>query len=339
MPHYEKISIYIPHSTKSKLEDDARQFEIMKANGSEINHNELLGRIVLGYYDQFYLENLENLQRVENVLRKHIRKATVDNIKDVSYEILSSLSLIQQTSSNKKGDRLSLKPTSKTASLIQDIKMANIHDNISNTFARLFTSYLEKPTYVRERIIHKESYESIQEAIQRKQSISFSTRRNMNLVHTVFPYCITIGQEEIYNYLLCAETESGSLKAKAYRLCRITNCRKSRNKTEFNDDVKDYLDQMAKHGPAYEINDNERAVVYFTDKGFKSYELISFHRPSYDDIRQTEGGYECTFSCSKKHLEQYLRRFDSGEAKVIEPEWLRKNIECFYQEQLDFYSR
>ena len=341
MANYEKISIYVSSSLKDKLEADARQFEILKTTSMDINANLFLSKLILGYFDQFYLENQQNVERISAVIRKNIRKTLVSrNIEEVSLEILQELSTSLEASTGKKGTRLSLKPTVKTATLIQDIKNANKNEPMSNTFVRMFSSYLSKPTYIREQIIHKEIFDTLIEAIKAGSAVSFSTRQNPEQTRTVLPYRVTCGQEEIHNYLLCAEFDKeGELKARTFRLSRIQHCRLSRNKMAFTEKVKGYLESMQKYGPAYEINDDEKCLVFLTEDGHKSYQQVYFQRPPYCNIQKVDGGYIYTFICSKDHVERYFRRFNPGEARIQHPAWLMEKMGQYFEASYNSYKK
>lgn len=340
MANYEKISVYVSFLLKDKLEADARQFEVFKSTGTDINANMFLSKLILGYYDQFYIENQQNVERIAAVLRNNIRKTTISrNIEEVSLEILRELSASQESITGKKGTRLSLKPTAKTASLIQDIKNANKDEHMSNTFVRLFSSYLGKPTYIRERIIYKDIFDTLQDAIKTGSAVCFSTRQNPDQTRTVLPYLVTCGQEEIHNYLLCAEFDNdGVLKARTFRLSRIQHCRISRTRIALTEKVKGYLNSMQNYGPAYEINDNDECCVFLTEAGHRSYNMVYYQRPPYTRITPKEGGYLYFFDCSKEHVERYFRRFNSGEATVQEPNYLRDKVILSYKHSLESYE-
>ncbi len=72
MSNYDKISIYIPESLKAKLEEDARLFEVFKPNSSDINLNQYLSRLILGYYDQYDAETQKEVQRVSSILKDQV---------------------------------------------------------------------------------------------------------------------------------------------------------------------------------------------------------------------------------------------------------------------------
>lgn len=352
MAIYEKISIYIPESLKAKLEEDARLFEVFKPNSNSINLNQYLGSMILGYYDQYDEETQKEVRRVSNILRgqakttvkekagKNETKSTaVEDIESLARRIVQSSISLQGTSVGRKNARLALKPTKATAPIIEDICDANREDSASNTFVCLFQSFLSKPSYVREQIIYKEKYETLKEAIELQHPVSFSHTKTGNTIHTVYPYLLTTSSEEQFNYLLCAEYDSeGVLKARSYRICRIADFHSVRSEISLTETVRGYLENMAKYGPAYEINDDEECSVFLTEEGHHAYGMIYSQRPPYSEIEEVEGGYIYHFKCSKEHVERYFRRFNAGQAVVKKPEWLRERIMKYHKDILKRYG-
>lgn len=340
MALYEKLSIYVPLDTKMRLEEDAKLFEVYKSNSKNINLNRFLSSLILGYYDNFYSEVNDMTARISTILKNHISSVKVDNIDTVSKEIFQTLIFDNKSGENKKEAKMSLKPTVSTDALIEDIKATSINDSISNTFVRLFRGYLNKPSYLRERIIYKENYDKLEESIRKKKTISFSTTKSPDLVHTVFPYELTTGSEELFNYLLCAEMDSsGTLRAKSYRLSRIGRFHICRSALELTDTVKNYLDKMKLYSPAFEINDSKECCVYLTEEGHNAYNLVYYQRPAVSGITKVKDGYLYYFECSKEHVMRYFRRFNPGQAFIREPKWLKKAIISSYEDMLEEYKK
>ena len=338
MSDYEKISIYVPHSTKHKLEEDARLFEVFKHRNLEINLNRFLGNLLLGYYDQFDIDTRRSIGLISDVLKKHVRKVIPNEIEGTALEIVRTLSTTLNTH-GEKSERLSLKPTSATIAVINLIRNTNTSDSISNSFVRIFDSYFQKPTYRREQIIYKDKYDSLQSSIFQNRTITFSTTKNPDIRHIVFPYMITTGTDELFNYLLCAErdNDSGELKAKSYRLCRITNVHINRETIELSNIVKQRLDKMSIYGPAYEINDNDECCVFLTKEGHKSYSMVYSQRPPYKNIIPVKDGYLYFFDCSKEHVERYFRRFNPIDVIIKSPDSLRNSFCTYFENGLKQY--
>ena len=352
MSNYDKISIYIPESLKAKLEEDARLFEVFKPNSSDINLNQYLSRLILGYYDQYDAETQKEVQRVSSILKdqvrttvnakagkREIRTTVVENIESLSRRIVQSSISLQGSGVGRKNARLALKPTKAPEPIIADICEANREDSTSNTFVCLFQSFLSKPSYVREQIIYKETYETLKKAVELQHPVSFTHTKTGDEIHTVFPYSLTTSLEEQFNYLLCAVYDSeGVLKARSYRICRIADFHANRTEISLTETVRGYLENMKKYGPAYEINDDEECIVFLTEAGHHAYGMIYSQRPPYSEIEPIEGGYIYHFKCSKQHVEQYFRRFNAGQAIVQKPDWLRKRIMDHYKCILEQYN-
>lgn len=340
MSAYDKLSIYVPSSIKNRLEADARLFEIFKANSRDVNLNLFLGNVLLGYYQQYDNEIQKEVQRISSILRgkvktttvardekKETRSTVVEDIQSLAQQIVQSSNRFPETSTGKKTERLSLKPTNTTWPVIQDVLSANTDDSISNSFVSIFERFLRQPSYIREQIIHKNNYETLQRAIEKHQTIAFTHTKTRDEIHTVYPYLITTSPEELFNYLLCAEMcADGTLEARSIRLCRIAYFHTTRTDIHLPSNIKGYLDNMAKYGPAFEINDDEECCVFLTEEGHRAYSMIYYQRPLYSDITTAEGGYIYHFKCSKEHVERYFRRFDAGQAVVLKPDSLRERV-------------
>ena len=352
MPDNEKISIYIPQTLKTKLEEDAKLFEVCKPNSSNIILNQYLGRVILGYFDQYDAETQKEVQRVANILKDQVkttvkskagktetRTTVVENIELLSRKIVQSSISLQGSGVGKKNARLALKPTKATASVIEDIMDTYRDDSASNVFVCLFKRFLNNPSYIREQIIYKEKYETLKTAIELHQPIAFTHTKTGNDIHTVYPYLLTTSTEELFNYLLCAEYDSeGVLKARSYRICRIADFRAIRSEISLTETVRGYLENMAKYGPAYEINDDEECTVFLTGDGHRAYGMIYSQRPPYSEIEEVEGGYIYHFMCSEEHVERYFRRFNAGQAVVLKPEGLREKIMNHHRSILNKYK-
>lgn len=339
MAFLEKLSIYIPNEDRTRLMEDAKLFEVFKQGSSDVNFNRFLGNLLLGYYDYYYSESRDLTNLVTGILHTHMPSMLVDDVNLLSTEIINRIAIPEVNYSKNKRVKTSIKPTSKTESIIQDIMDANKSDSISNTFARLFRSYLEKPVFVREQIIYSETYEVLREAIAKKKTIAFSTTRKKDMIRIVFPYEIATGTEELFNYLLCAEYDSnGKLRARTFRLSRIEHIHKCHKTVDLNDTVKDYLERMKRYGPAYEINDSEECCVFLSEEGHRSYNFIYYQRPQYLRIEKHKDGYYYFFDCSKDHLVRYFRRFDPGQAVIQKPEWLKNMVFESYRELIKEYE-
>ena len=348
----EKICIYLPESMKTKLEADARHFEVFKANNIDINFNRFLGNLIMGHYKQYQDEISDDLKTISDILgnrikititetegKKQQKSTTIDDVPSLAREIRQGLTKAHEDKSGKKTERIALKPTKTTWPVIEQITKTNPEESSSNSFVRIFQSYLKNPSYIREQIIYKERYDALQEAINKEQPISFSIAGNLNKVHTVFPCRIAHGPEEIFNYLLCAETDKkGRLRAKSYRLNRMTGIIETTADIVPDETVRRHLDDMERISPAYEINDDQECCVFLNEDGHAAYRQIYLQRPPYSKIKPVEGGYLYYFTCSKQHVERYFRRFNEGQAIIKKPAWLRNQVIDYHKSILEKYK-
>ena len=136
----------------------------------------------------------------------------------------------------KNPSKLSLKPTNETEGIILSIlDTLSEGEYLSQYLCRMLLSYSEKPFSERERIIFQNNYEFLKNACEHVKPITISTIWNTKAIHTVIPYRLATGREEMFNYLLCAEidTSSGKQEAKAYRLNRVTRINYSMGKEKW----------------------------------------------------------------------------------------------------------
>lgn len=201
-------------------------------------------------------------------------------------------------------------------------------------------SYCGKPLNEREQIIFRDNYELLDEACKSNRPVAFTTIWNKSVVHEVIPYRVVVGQGEMFNYLICAETDdrSGEQVAKSYRLNRITNLNRSNRMGTISDDVKRHLDMMLYYGPQFAINDDEEICVKLTDYGEKSYNRIYYGRPMVDRIEHKDGVHYYYYKCSADQVFLYFRRFTGNSAEIIKPEALRLRMRNFHAEAMKQYE-
>lgn len=336
----DKINIYVPDNVGRILENDASLFEIFKRDGRTVNKNRFLSMLITGFYGQYVQEYKQKYDAIKEELVGVVKSAEKrDNLAD---SILKNVILPEvPTRKGKNPKRLSLKPTKDTESLIIKI-MTDLGDSdyISQYFCRLLMSYCDKPLNEREQVIFRDNYELLDEACKSNRPVAFTTIWNKSVVHEVIPYRVVVGQGEMFNYLICAETDdkSGDQVAKSYRLNRITNLNRSNRMGTISDDVKRHLDMMLHYGPQFAINDDEESCVRLTDYGEKSFSRIYYGRPCVDHVENREDGHYYYFKGSKDQIFFYFRRFGYDDAEVIAPESLRQKMISFHRDALSVYQ-
>ena len=340
MSDLEKINIYVPEHIGTILDSDANLFEVMKKDGRTINRNRFLSMLITGYHNSYVIECQSAYEKiVAELISSGIEKARSNEIAD---KILKSVVLPEVPSrKGKNPSKLSLKPTKETEGLILDITNNLVGDDfISQYFCRMLMSYCEKQFSERERIIFRNNYELLQNACAEARPITFSTIWNLNVIHTVIPYKLATGHEEMFNYMLCAETdpEKGVQEAKVYRLNRVTRINYSWTSNQIEEEVQGYLNRMLRYGPQYIINDNDESCVRLTKSGQKNFSRIYYGRPQVDRIVEKPDGDYYYFKGSKDQIFFYFRRFSSDDVEIVSPICLRQKMADFHKNAYNNYK-
>lgn len=340
MSDLEKINIYVPEKIGNILVSDAKLFEIFKKDSQTVNRNRFLGMLIKGYYNYYAAKN----KKIFDSILTEINSVAIaqDQKEQIAENILRNVILPEVPKrKGKHPTRLFLKPTVDTENLI--ILITNTiggKDYISQYFCRIFMSYCDLALNEREQIIFKDNYDFLLRACNSGQVVTFSTIWNSKVVHEVIPYALIVGQDEMFNYLLCEEfiEHSGVSEARAYRLNRITKLNNSGSTSTLSALVRNHLDLMKYYGPQYAINDDEETCVKLSDAGVRSYIRIYYGRPQYDRIEKIQNEYFYYFKCSKEQLFLYFRRFGNKSAEILSPESLRQRMIDFHEKALDLYK-
>ncbi len=343
MDSKEKIDIYIPKRVSQTLKNDAELFEIFKKDKGnkimEINLNSFINILIKEFYNTYISEYNNYYNNIYNELDNF----GIQNNDKLAKTIINKF--IFSSDYKKRGtqsERLSFKATEKSGAqgVLEAIDEVNeIDDSISQYLGRMLIAYSRKPLYERERIIFKSIYDKIIHCCKKKQSFSFTNSIDGNK-HTVMPYSISLGKEELFNYLLCyTYDEKGGIKTYTYRLSRITNIIESNIKIPYSDDVKEQFELIETYGSAYAFNENVEACVLLNKAGISSFRQIYFGRPKVKDKKETDdGNYRYYFNCSQYQLYLYFRRFNAGEAFVEYPKELQDKIRIFHEKSLYTYT-
>ena len=339
MNYTDKINIYVPEQIGTQLLNDARQFEIYKNDGETINRNKFLNMVTTGYHEQFVLEGRKAFNSVYDLL---MDKGIGDTFaKEAASLVVNDLS--NQRVTRRKGiksTKLSIKPTKDTAMLIaQAVQDIAFDESISRHFCNMLISYSKHPLPDRERIVFRKSFDFIERMCEKQQAISFTTIWDKKRIHTVVPYMITTGKEEMFHYLLCEEYDDHLSKyvARSYRISRIENMGLAGINKMINPEIISCLKKMREYGPQFSINEDETVMVRMTPYGERLYKRISYGRPLYCSIIKKEDGNYYTFNCSEDQVFLYFRRFEKGDAVIISPERLRERMIEFHRSALDAY--
>ena len=336
----EKINVFVPKETAEILEKDARLFEIFKRDGVTVNMNHFLSRLLIGYYDM-YTEAYEKMcSQIASVLEEIGLQNAAQRSAGADLVIKKAVFSDPPKKKGLLAKRISLKPTASTLPILINIERNLTDDTMSRYLCRLFTSYTQKPTNERERIIFKSTYDLLQRANKARLLFSFMLNWDANQIHEVLPYSIEISKEELHNYLLCQEyiPERKVYEARTYRLNRISQGQISVKSIPFDKEVQRHLDLMKHYGPQYPINDDEECCVRLSEEGVHLFNRIYFGRPVVDRIEKKDNMAYYYFRCSQFQLYTYFRRFDRDHAIIVYPEALRLKMIESYQTALDTYA-
>ena len=340
MGYREKINIYVPNDIGMQLANDIMLFEIFKRDGRTVNKNRFLTMLLCGYYDHYLIENKKVYDQILNVLEN--TRLTVTERNDVAHQLLNMVFL--PSIPKRKGKKpicFSLKPTSKTERIIDDIEnQLKGTDFVSQYFCKMLMSYCSKPIFERERIVFKDNYETLQAACIDKQSVVFSVIWDEGKQHEVIPYTLVSGKEGMFNYLLCDEINpiTGLSEAKSYRLNRITRIGHGHRTEPISEVVKQRCDKAIAFAPQYAINSDDDICVRLTDVGEKLYNRIYYGRPKYFKIEDLVDGHYYYFNSSPMQIFHYFRRFDNNTAIILAPVSLKEKMIDFHRKSLMAYE-
>lgn len=333
MADREKISIYLPEKAARALSEDAMRFEILKKDGITVNRNRFLAMLFQGYYESYARECRDRYEAVRGCLAPYLGEKQV--LEEAAEAVLKRALLpLSREKREEPAKKCSFKPTADTEGILQEIENdLSPADSLSGYLCRMLLVYCEKPLPERERILFQETYEKLQAAAAAKRCVTFSTARRPDLLHTVLPTGVFVGQDEMYNYLLCMEKdpETGEERTATFRLNRIRNLRSSAVRMTLTPEEKRDLDRMREHGAQYTIRGDLPAVLALTEKGMRMYLQVYQGRPKPDRIEERDGLHWFYFSCSEDQLFFYFRKFEGGTLRIQEPDSLRARLLAFHE--------
>lgn len=167
----------------------------------------------------------------------------------------------------------------------------------------------------RERIIFKDKFDCIEEAIKMNKKLYITTMTDKKNI--ISPYKIVSAREELFNYLL-AEMNG---KTFTFRISRLKSVTLINEKKTIREENIPFFEKMILYGPQFTIRKNEEIVVYLSDEGIRRYHDMYVHRPV---VKRIEG-HLYYFDCSKTQVLQFFYRFHK-EAQILKPISLRNQM-------------
>ncbi len=327
----EKIKVYVPQSVYHVLAKDMELFEFFKKDGT-LNRNDFLNTLIVNYYDSYQKDTKETYDHIRETLRENTKCSDLE-IEDIASSIMGFVETrSNQLQGTKNEVTVSVKPTRYTKNVFRFIETHLIgNGTVSNYFRNLFASYVLFPQDRRERIIFRDKFAVIEEAISRKMKIWFTTSSN-DTEHIASPYQIAGSREELFNYLLCVYRDV----PRSYRICRMKQVVVLNESAEYPKDVLPYLEAMKKAPQfAYDAGKEIKEIrVRLTERGKDMFTKIYLLRPEPVRIE----GNDYIFDCSGTQAFQYFQKF-GRHAVVIEPKELGSQLRSFYAMGYRTYGR
>lgn len=324
----EKIKVNITKDMHNKLLRDMENFEFFKRTG-ELNPNQFYTTLIYNFYETF----LEEENKIKHTLNLYLNEVP-DNSSMIQKKISNiSADLLKLTYESHGGSllvSLSIKPTASTKTAFNYIDTYVLKEHTISSFYRmLFSSYLNKTTQEKERILFKSSFDVISKALDEKKVVFFETTNGG--MFEISPYKWAVSNEHGFNFLL-GQNNSGH--PYSFRLCRIKRVSKLNQSLSIKPAIKSILDKMASKGPQYIIKDIEQepAIIELTKDGIEMFRTSYVNRPKPYSI----DGNQYIFDCSYAQLHQYFRRF-GHHANIISPKSLRDQMFNFYASAYNHY--
>lgn len=316
---YEKIKVAVSEDLLKILDRDVESFEFRKKDLS-LNKNSFINTLISSYFDAFNEKEKEMTAKLNEIADKCGLR---DEKKDKFIEMIVRNSYKEYQKKDNYSKAISFRPIKKnlyTIDYIENNLLAG--SSLSDYFRRMFASYCSLPQYQRERILFKDIYNKVEEAIRRKKKIYVSTRFNAGNRTPISPYSFAVVKEETYNYLLGKNEDYRN-----FRLSKIKDVIIINEDTSFTAEDKAHFERMIKYGPQYFYsNEEEEAEIILTPKGQNLFRSFYVYRPLVDRIE----GDHYFFKCSLDQLFQYFSRFGS-ECYVIKPQTLKRRLIKYYR--------
>lgn len=194
-------------------------------------------------------------------------------------------------------------------------------------FRSLLYQYCKLPVFEREKVLFKQNYNKLQEAIHKKCRIRIYMKdRIKDGPRELEPYFIERSEEFHYLFGYC-------LKREEYRVFRISHIEKVRVLDEKiqNSNANLILEYKENFDPF--LSFGKTVTVRFTEEGERKYRTIISNRPK--KIEQKENIY--LFECSEKKAQVYFPQFFTS-VEILEPVSLRNWYKEQLQTALTFYQ-
>ena len=320
----DKIKISIPETVLELLRKDCADFKLLKDNGDR-NFNLFMNTLVANFYEEFCAAEMKLRERVEEAI-----SAVPERYKgEVAANVLK---LYTSGNAERMGKSavFAFKPTKISEYAVEYIETVALKDeSLSSFYRRMLTAYSEKHKNQRERIIHRENYEKLREAMKNGVAVSM-TISGGNTVRAASVYAVAEGKDELFNYVLAYNGKSNT----TCRLASVKSVFLLTERAEIPEANAELFEKQIRYGAQYPFynTDGKPIKVRLTDKGKSLFRKIYLYRPEPISI----DGDVYTFECSANQLVYYFQRFGEN-AVIISPGKLGVFMRNYYYFALKKY--
>ena len=321
----EKIKISVPDRIYDLLRKDAKDFRVLKPSGEE-NLNAFINSLVVNFYEEFSA----NDERLRESIKGALSAIPEKYAKEAFSEVMNAITKREKEENLGKSVALSFKPTKSSESVtiyIENVLLKN--EAISSFYRRLFIAYSKKLKNEREKIIHKQNYELLINAVKKELQVCISLD-NGHVYNDVSLYAIESAKDELFNYVLCFSDK----KNRTLRLAKIKTVSILTKNATIPEESQCMFNRQIACGAQYPIysTDNEPILVQLSAKGRELFDKIYLYRPIPKEI----DGDVYIFNCSANQVLYYFERFGS-EALILSPKKLGIFMRNYYYFALKKY--
>ncbi len=321
----DKIKISISETVLELLRKDCADFKLLKANG-ERNFNLFMNTLVANFYEEFCAAEMKLRERVDEAI-----SAVPERYKgEVASKVLRLYTNGNAERSGKSAV-FAFKPTKLSEYAVEYIETVALKDDsLSSFYRRMLNAYSEKHKNQRERIIHRENYEKLREAIKSGVAVSMVISGE-NAVRKASVYAVAEGKDELFNYVLAYNGKSNT----TCRLASVKSIFLLTERAEIPSDNAELFEKQIKYGAQYPFynTDGKPIKVQLSEKGKALFRKIYLYRPEPVSI----DGDVYTFECSANQLIYYFQRFGEN-AVILSPGKLGIFMRNYYRFALKKYK-
>ena len=321
----EKIKISVPEKIRELMRRDAKDFRICKPSGEE-NLNSFINILIVNFYETFTADDEKLRDSVANALATIPEKYA----KEAFSQVMKAIAQRDKEENFGKSVPVAFKPTKVSQSVtvyIENVLLKN--ESLSSFYRRMFMAYAKRPKNERERIIHKQSFDLLSNAIKKGLQVCISLD-NGQVVNDASLYAIADSKDELFNYALLYANK----KNHTVRIAKVKTVSLLTTIASIPESNQSMFARQVVAGAQYPIysTDDEPIKVQLTAKGKQLFDKVYLYRPTPTSI----DGDIYTFDCSANQALYYFERFGS-EALILSPKRLGIFMRNYYHYALKKY--